>query len=159
MLGCAPAAADLYRWVDAKGVVNYSNIPPHGVKATQIAEAEPTVSVIPPPEQRPELRQAAREAELLRRVEQLEDELAALRSASPAAIVYSYPSVLPGATYSPPVVYAYPIHARPLFKHRGGHRFKWRHPGWGSPGFLPGRPAMTTPHGGRGSGLTVRARF
>ena len=163
------AVADLYRWVDAKGVVNYSNIPPQGVDAKRIAETEPTVSVIPPPpEKQPELKQAVREAALLRRIEQLEDELAALRRASAPAVVYAYPdpAPVPTVTYSAPVVYPFPIYSWPVTKPGFGHRFK---PGIGhgfkpgKPGFashrhVGGRPAGVMPRGGR-SGLTVRAGF
>jgi len=40
-------AADIYRWVDAKGTVHYSNgTPPSGVKATKVdVEAEPRAPV------------------------------------------------------------------------------------------------------------------
>jgi len=154
----SPAAADLYRWVDAKGVVNYSNVPPRGVQATQIAETAPTVSVIPPRERRPEVQQSQREAALLRRIEQLEDELAAMRRASAAIVAYPYPVPAPDVTYSAPVVYPYPIYSWPVRWARGGHRFKPRHPGFGSRWLPGGRPPVAVPRGGR-SGLTVRARF
>lgn len=159
-LAGGPAVADLYRWVDAKGVVNYSNVPPQGVRAKQIAETTPTVSVIPPPEKRPELQQSQREAALLRRIEQLEREIAALRSASAAAVVYPYPAPVPDVTYSAPVVYPYPIYPWPVRWAGGGHhhRFKPHHSGRGSHGRPGGRPPVAVPFGGR-SGLTVRARF
>jgi hypothetical protein len=155
-LVCGTAAADLYRWVDAKGVVNYSNIPPQGVKARQIPETQPTVSVIPPPERQAELKQAAHEAELLRRIEQLEDELAAMRRANAPAVIYAYPN--PFATYSTPVVYPYAVSPFPIYGPRVRYGFKRRHPGsgWGrSPGAIPPVPA---PHGGR-SGSSFRGRF
>ena len=157
-LAVAPAFADLYRWVDARGVVNYSNVPPQGVQAKQIAETEPTVSEIPLPEKQPEMQQAQREAALVRRVAQLEDELAALRRASAATVVYGYPVPVPTVTYSTPVVYPYPIYPWPVHRAGGGYRFKPRYPGSGSYGRPGGRPPVATPYGGR-SGLTVRARF
>lgn len=42
-----PAAAEVYRWVDEKGTVHYSNeAPPKGVKATKVdLEAEPRAAV------------------------------------------------------------------------------------------------------------------
>jgi len=155
-----PACADLYRWVDAKGVVNYSNIPPQGVAAKRIAETAPTVSVIPPPEKPPEVKQAAREAAMLRRIEQLEDEVAALRRASASTAVYTYPvpAVLPAVTYAAPVIYPFPIYSWPAHRLGKGHRFKPGHPGLVA-GWRPGgRPPAASPRGGR-PGLTVRARF
>jgi Domain of unknown function (DUF4124) len=156
-LASGPVAADLYRWVDAKGVVNYSNIPPQGVNAKQIAETVPTVSVIPLPEKPPEVQQAQREAELLRRIEQLEDELAALRRA-PTTVVYTYPAPVtaPVETIAAPVVF--PFFAWPVFKPGKGHRFWPRQPGAGANRGHVGRPPVTAPFTSR-PGLTVRARF
>jgi len=156
-LASGPAAADLYRWVDAKGVVNYSNVPPQGVKAKQIAETQPTVSVIPLPERPPEVQQARREAELLRRIEQLEDELAALRRAS-TTVVYAYPPPVtaPVETIAAPIVF--PFHPWPVFKPGKGHRFWPRQPGAGADRGHGGRPPVAAPITGR-PGLTVRARF
>jgi hypothetical protein len=155
-----PAHADLYRWVDAKGVVNYSNIPPDGVQAKRIPDSQPTVSVVPPPDNQAELRQALREAELLRRIEALEAELAAVRQASAPATVYAVPAAEPVVTFSAPVVYPYPIYGWPVTRPIvGRHPFKPFKPGWGgSPGHPGGRAPIAVPHG-RSSGLTVRARF
>ena len=46
-LALPAAAADVYRWVDEKGTVHYSNeTPPNGVKATKVdIEAEPRAPV------------------------------------------------------------------------------------------------------------------
>lgn len=163
-----PAAADLYRWVDAKGVVNYSNVPPpQGIAAKRIAETEPTVSVIPPPEDRAERQQAAREAALLRRIEQLEDELAALRRASAPAVAYTYPVPPAEVTYPASVVYPYAIYSWPIVKPSRGHGFvkpgrvhgfKPRHPRFGAHRAPLGKPVMGVPRVTR-PGLTVRARF
>jgi len=149
--------ADLYRWVDARGVVNYSNIPPQGVKAKQIAETQPTVSVIPLPERPPEVQQARREAELLRRIEQLEDELAALRRA-PTTVVYPYPApaTAPVETFAAPVVI--PFSPWPVFKPGKGHRFWPRQPGAGGKRGHGVRRPVASPFTSR-PGLTVRARF
>lgn len=164
-LVAAPAMADMYRWVDAKGVVNYSNIPPPAdANAKRIAETEPTVSVIPPPEKNAEQLQAAREAALLRRIEQLEDELAALRTTAAAAATYPYPVPAPEVTYGVPVVYPYAVWSWPIVKPGRGHGsfkpgrpgFKPRHPGFGSFGGPGARPAGVMPPR---SGATVRARF
>ena len=163
-LASGPAAADLYRWVDAKGVVNYSNVPPQNVKAKQIPETQPTVSVIPPPEKSPEVVQAQREAALLRRIEQLEEELAALRRAPATTVVYTYPApaAVPVETYAAPIVYPYPVYSWPGYKWGGGHRFgpprPAHRPGLGAPGRPGVRPPVAAPFPGR-PGLTVRARF
>jgi len=157
-LAAAPAAADLYRWVDAQGVVNYSNVPPpQSVKAKRIAETEPTVSVIPPREDRAERLQAAREAALLRRIEQLEEELAALRSTPAPTVVYTYPVPAAAVTYPTSYVYPYPVYARPFGKPGRVHGFKPRHRGFGAhrgPGAAM-LPSAAPPR----TGLAVRARF
>jgi hypothetical protein len=160
-LASGPVAADLYRWVDARGVVNYSNVPPKNVKAKQIAETQPTVSVIPPPENPPEVQQAQREAALLRRIEQLEEELAALRRAPATTVVYTYPvpAAAPVETYAAPIVYPYPVYPWPVYKRGGGQRFgSPHHPRMGARGRPGGRPPVAVPYTGR-PGLTVRARF
>ncbi len=43
LLAAAPAWAEVYRWVDEKGTVNYSNeAPPHGVQAVKVdIDAQP----------------------------------------------------------------------------------------------------------------------
>jgi len=48
-LAIPAAAADIYRWVDEKGTVHYSNgTPPSGVKASRVdVEAEPRAPVTP----------------------------------------------------------------------------------------------------------------
>jgi Domain of unknown function (DUF4124) len=157
-LGSGTAAADFYRWVDAKGVVNYSNIPPQGVKATQIPDTQPTVSIIPRPERQAESMQAAHDAELLRRIEQLEDELAAMRRASVPSAIYTYPVPDIGAMYSTSIASPTWVFPFPVFVPRVGHGFKGPRSGFGwgrSAGSMPPGPA---PHGGR-SGVSVRGRF
>jgi len=154
------ARADLYRWVDAKGVVNYSNIPPDGVQAKRIPDSQPTVSVVPPPDNQAELRQALHEAELLRRIEALEAELAAVRQSSVPTAVYAIPAAEPVITYSAPVVFPYPLYGWPVTRPIvGRHPLKPFKPGWGGSAGRPGgRAPIAVPHG-RPSGLTVRARF
>jgi len=46
LLAAAPAQAELYKWVDAKGVTNYSSTPPTG-QAKAATVVEDRVSVIP----------------------------------------------------------------------------------------------------------------
>lgn len=84
LLVAAPAAAQVYRWVDDKGTVHYSNsTPPAGVKATLIdrdAKAGP-----PSPESREcyTVRcQGERMEQRLARREELETRLAAERAAA-----------------------------------------------------------------------------
>lgn len=157
-LGSASAVADMYRWVDARGVVNYSNIPPgEGVRAKHIPDTQPTVSVIPPPDRLAEQREALREAQLLRRIEQLEDEIAELRRASVPVTVVAVPAPEPVFTYATPIVWPSQIFPWPAKHIRGHPSFKPRHPGWGPRVRPGGRPPMVS-HG-RPSGLTVRARF
>jgi hypothetical protein len=66
-LAAAPAAAETYKWVDAKGVVNYSSTPPPASAAKPQMVAE-RVSVMPPdPTYAPAA--AALEARLARRAQ------------------------------------------------------------------------------------------
>lgn len=142
--------ADMYRWVDAKGVVNYSNVPPPATTgATRIADTEPTVSVIPPRERTPESQAAreAREAALVRRIGQLEDEIAQLKRAAAQPPVYAAYPVPPAATYAEyawPI--AYPVYPWPIRPGRPHY-----------PGFRPGhgKHPVAVPHGARG-GIAVR---
>jgi len=110
------AQAELYRWVDDRGVVNDSSIRPQGVsKVTRLDEESGRVSTVPglPPEQL--ARQ--RELELEARVARLEQELAEQRARAAAAAAQAYPAY--------PVVYAgyggyaaYPAYNYPAFRHR-----------------------------------------
>lgn len=87
LMAAAPAWADIYKWVDDKGVVNYSATPPakksdakSPVKTLEAAESR--LSVYTPARTPETLREAPREnaSESLRnRVEQLENQLAAER--------------------------------------------------------------------------------
>jgi hypothetical protein len=73
-LAAAPAIGETYKWVDAKGVVNYSSTPPaaSAVRPQVVAER---VSVIPPdPSLAPAA--AALEARLMRRAQYEEAEFA-----------------------------------------------------------------------------------
>jgi hypothetical protein len=81
------ASAQVYRWTDERGVVNYSNTrPPAGVPTVRVPEPELPVLATPPaeaPAARTETRPPPRdgEAELRQRVDTLERELAAERGA------------------------------------------------------------------------------
>lgn len=80
----APATAQVYRWVDAKGTVHYSNsTPPPGVKATII---DPDAKAGPPSPESAECYtvrcQGERMEQRLARREELEARLAAERAAA-----------------------------------------------------------------------------
>lgn len=44
----APAAAELYKWVDERGVTNYSSEPPSSAAATKLTRVENKISVYTP---------------------------------------------------------------------------------------------------------------
>jgi hypothetical protein len=86
------AQAEIYRWVDDRGVINYSSIRPAGVKqVTQIAEDSGRVSTVPGISQ--ELIARQRELELEARIQRLERELYEQRARDAmAAAAPSYPA-------------------------------------------------------------------
>ena len=103
------ACADVYRWVDEKGVINLSNIPPKNAKIVQRFESP--VNPAPAVQRDPPVR--SREAELEARIERLERELEEARRASAMSVpapppvyepVYYYPPVPAYVTYGYPVV-------------------------------------------------------
>jgi len=83
LLALPAVAADVYRWVDEKGTVHYSNeAPPKGVKATKVdIEAEPRAPVNEGPECYTVRCQCERLEERLARREQIEAREAAERAA------------------------------------------------------------------------------
>jgi hypothetical protein len=118
------AQAEIYRWVDDKGVINYSSTRPEGVtKVTQIAEDSGRVSTVPGIPQ--ELIARQRELELEARVQRLERELYEQRARDATAAAQPYPAYPYPAYYSGYAGYAaYPIYpvygyrfaaARPVF--------------------------------------------
>jgi Domain of unknown function (DUF4124) len=78
------AAADVYRWVDERGTVNYSNgKPPTGVRASRVdVDAEPRAPVSESSECYTELCLGERLEQRLARREQIEARLAAERAAA-----------------------------------------------------------------------------
>jgi len=82
-LALPAAAADVYRWVDEKGTVHYSNeTPPNGVKATKVdIDAEPRAPVNETGECYTVRCQGERLEERLARREQIEAREAAERAA------------------------------------------------------------------------------
>ena len=122
LIAAAPAAsAEIYRWVDERGVVNYGSKPPEGAKKVrQLAENAVTVSTVPAPPPPSAERQRQRELALEARVERLERELYELeraRSAVPV-VMPTYPAYAPAyAAYAA----AYPAFY-PAFDHRFAKR-------------------------------------
>lgn len=117
-LAAAPAVpAEIYRWVDEKGVVNYGAKPPEGAKKVkQLDQDAVTVSTVPAPPPPSAQRQRQRELALEARVERLERELYEFERARATV-----PIVMPAyPAYAP----AYPAYAvgysafYPAFDHR-----------------------------------------
>ncbi len=77
------AHAQVYKWVDDKGVVNYSSSPPpKGKGVVKLDEDNGRVTTIPAPEVRRNDPAAAADPALRRRVDQLEREAAAQRQSA-----------------------------------------------------------------------------
>jgi hypothetical protein len=102
-----PAGAQLYRWVDERGVVNYGDTPP--ANARQVTPLNPDksgVSVVPGLS-RDELDRARKSAEQAR-IERLEREVKSLREEA-----RSRPSPAPPVASEPTTVYV-PVYEGPL---------------------------------------------
>jgi len=119
------AQAEIYRWVDDRGVINYSSIRPEGVKkVTQIAADSGRVSTVPGIS--PELVAQQRQLELEARIQRLERELYEQRARDAMAPAqaypaYSYPAYYPGYAYAAYPVYGYPFVAKRAFFPRRVH--------------------------------------
>jgi hypothetical protein len=81
LLPAPPAAAEIYKWVDEKGVVNYGTTPPSGRAVKELPKEAPGVTVVPAP---PPLPPAAARNPTDERVERLENALAAEKAARDA---------------------------------------------------------------------------
>ena len=81
LMAAAPAWAKIYKWVDDKGVVNYSTTPPArpGVAARELDPNESRLSVYTPVRPEPGRRSEAAGDALRERVDRLERQLAAER--------------------------------------------------------------------------------
>jgi hypothetical protein len=161
LLAPLAAEAELYRWVDDRGVVNYSNIRPEGVqKVAQLAE-DSRVSTVPgvSADEAARLRQRELEARI-ERLERALDEARARGAAAVAPAVYPYPAYDPWYAAYPA---AYPAYATvfygayyPAYFRGYGYRFAGRpilppraHP-VGPPRVHPvGRPAPVAARGMR----------
>ena len=108
----AAAHADIYTWVDAKGNVNLSNLPPpEGTQVTNVFREDPAVHA------RSEAARAAARADELKalseRVTQLEQDLDTAKR-EPPAVAYVPPPPVVIAAPNPPV-FAQAIVAPPTF--------------------------------------------
>jgi hypothetical protein len=122
LAAAASAAADTYRWIDARGAVNYGSATPAGAREVRrLDEAAGRVSTIPavPPAQLARERERLLEA----RIERLERELEAqrLQAAAPAPVVLVQPA--PVIVAGPGFV---PFFAAPGFGARFAHRPHFR---------------------------------
>ncbi len=118
-LASTPAAAEIYKWVDAEGRTTYSNVRP-GTAAKKVE----VVVADDPPEQAAAAA-ARREQELLERISRLERQMQAPQYVAPVPPANYYPSDYYPAGYYPPGYY-YPVgstrfvvprrfvHARPI---------------------------------------------
>jgi Domain of unknown function (DUF4124) len=87
-LFAAPALAQVYKWVDEKGLVNYGDKPPAQGKGSQpLGEGSGSVNVVPgiPKEELDRLRQQG-EQQRLQRLERELDELRAQLSSRPHVV-------------------------------------------------------------------------
>jgi murein DD-endopeptidase MepM/ murein hydrolase activator NlpD len=108
------ARADIYRWVDEKGVINYSNKRPDGVK--KVERFEETLVDTAPAIPKEELARQ-RELALAARVERLERELyEARRADAMAAAAPAYDPYYSGyAPYPGYAAYGYPVYGYPVY--------------------------------------------
>jgi len=93
------ASAEIYRWTDADGVVNYSNTKPEGVKAQLVQEGQISVNTLP--KTAPEDVRALNDRLTNRRIQQLESELAAERQRAPVVVTEPEVGYGGGSTYYP----------------------------------------------------------
>ena len=145
------AQAEIYRWVDDRGVINYSSVRPEGVKkVTQIAEDNGRVSTVHGMSQ--ELLAQQRQLELEARIQRLERELYEQRARDAMAAAQSYPAY-PYPAYSPGYA-AYP--AFPVYGFGS-----WRRARSSRGTFAPSsrtRPSGTGPSGTRRCGACAADR-
>lgn len=83
MLASAGSIAEIYKWVDQKGVTNYSNTPPATGKARTLDPDAVSVSIYPAPS--PQDPAQAREGMMRQRIARLENELHEQRRAQQAS--------------------------------------------------------------------------
>ena len=128
-LAATPALAQVYKWVDENGMVNYGDKPPpRSTGARPLGEASGNLSVVPgmPKEELDRLR----ERDEQRRLERLEREVEELRAREQTR---AYP--VPEPVYSEVYVPLYGGYQRPWQRFPGVAR-----PGVGRPGHRPEHP-------------------
>jgi hypothetical protein len=143
----APAHADIYTWVDAKGVTNVSNIaPPDGVTVKNVDVSPPT-----DPAREAAAREAAQQAEMQAmnaRLAQLQADLEQARQPyppmpyappTPTVVVVQPPPQY--ASYAPPPAYD----MAPAYS--GGCDFSFDCGSWWGPGFWGTTVVVNTPRG------------
>jgi len=107
-----PVRAEIYKWIDEKGVINYTNIKrPAGVKNVERFEEE-RISTVPAAVSSEQIA-GRREVELQARVERLERELEAQQAATP--IGGGYDPYYAGYAPSPFPMFDYPLYGYPAF--------------------------------------------
>ena len=131
------AAAQVYKWTDEHGVVNYGDKPPSSRKSAQpLTENGGSVSVVPGIS-KDEMEQM-RQRDMQRRVQQLErevDELRARDIGRDNAVPYPVPAEVYVPAYAYGYDYGYPPRRRP--------------PVTGYPGLRPEQPIATPPNRSR----------
>jgi len=108
--------AQLYKWVDEKGVVNYGDKPPAGKNAQAVSEKSGSLTVVPGMS-RDEL-DRQRERETQQRLQQLEREVTDLR-AREGSRAQTPPEPVYDEVYVPAYGYGSPAHRPPGGRPRG----------------------------------------
>jgi hypothetical protein len=127
-LAALPAQAEVYKWVDAKGQINYSNAPPPSVagKAQVVEEQISVMGMDPAVRAWADQRFAARERQEEADWQQRQQRATYLQTSSPSYGYSSgyggdyYPSSYYGGAYYPAVAYRRFNNFRPKVSHHNG---------------------------------------
>jgi hypothetical protein len=142
-IAASSAHADIYTWIDKKGLTNLSNLPPpEGARVTNVSRLAPKDAA-----REAAARESARQAEMRAlndRVQQLQAEVEQTKNAPPLVLAYA-----PPPAYAPPAAAPYIINvmqpqAAPA---SGGCDYAWGDCGFGA---WPGYYGSTVVVGGRG---------
>jgi hypothetical protein len=106
-----PAHADLYKWVDERGVVNYGDRPPPQARRLRPLELDLDSAAVIPGIPKEELQQL-RERDAERRLRQLEAEVDELRAREAAR------GAAPAAEPAEARTYWYPVYGHPAYGYR-----------------------------------------
>jgi hypothetical protein len=149
------APAQVYKWTDENGVVNYGDKPPASRKSAKpLPDNGGTVSVVPGISK--DEMQQIRERDMQRRVQQLEQEVDDLRARSrDAAVPYSVPAEVYVPAYAYGYDYGYWRRRPPIARHHPGSRPEHPHvtphkPRSGKGGPIEAMPGAPSARGGRG---------